>query len=63
MKTHDVPKSGTLTEMSYCLDCGAGYDDKGNCVPDGNREKRLLRHRKANQVKESYTPLNPNEVL
>jgi len=41
IKSHDVPKSGSLTDMSYCLDCGAGYDSTSNCVPDGHRDRRI----------------------
>jgi hypothetical protein len=31
MKPHNVPKSGTLQQISYCADCGAAYNDTNSC--------------------------------
>lgn len=44
MKTalHDVPRVGTLWQISYCARCGAAFDDKGPCTPDGREVERRM---------------------
>lgn len=37
---HDVPRAGTLWQISYCARCGAVYYDKGSCTPDGREAER-----------------------
>ncbi len=33
---HNIPKAGSLAELSYCSDCGAGFDSTDPCPgPDG----------------------------
>ena len=33
---HNVPRAGTLAEMSYCRDCGASFTSTEKCTgPDG----------------------------
>jgi hypothetical protein len=39
-KPHDVPRVGTLAEVSYCRLCGAAFNDRGPCKPDGTKRDR-----------------------
>jgi len=33
---HNIPKAGSLAELSYCRDCGAGFTSTEPCPgPDG----------------------------
>lgn len=35
--SHNVPRAGTLHQISYCRTCGAAYFDKGACMPSTER--------------------------